>query len=164
MNGVATIFTGSGLDLTLDAFGDSALVVADIGNAAIKASNSTAKISAWGNSNPSSSLWMFSGSGDTTFAAGAGMSVFSGGNECSNSFMFIKPSVAGGQTIILNFDQNPNNSISLLQYGLDQNSLKEILNKAYNANGNAVIELENHTIILAGILADKININQFAIG
>ncbi|CAI3959182.1 hypothetical protein [Commensalibacter communis] len=163
VNGASSIFCSNGLDLTLDAFGANSLIVGDKGSYMVNASKSTADISvyAYPNNDVLSSLWMFSGDGNTIFAAGTGMSVFSGSNASNNSFVFTKSSVAGGKTIILNFDHNPKNKIVMYNYSLDQNSLKEILNNAYNLNNNAIIELENHTIILAGILVKDINSAQF---
>ncbi|MDI2112098.1 hypothetical protein [Commensalibacter nepenthis] len=166
VNGTASIFLSDGLNLTLDAFGENGFVVGDKGGCMINASQSTANLTLWAypNNDALSSLWMFSGSGNTVFSAGTGMSVFSGGNNSSNSFMFVKSSVTGGKTMILNFNLNAKNKISLYQYGLDQNSLNEILVKAIDVNGNAIIELENHTIILAGMSVKDINVNQFELG
>lgn len=161
VNGSYTIFGQDGLDFTLDAFGEDGLVVNNSGNTILQASNSTAKMTVWGypNTDASTGLLVFGGKSINNFFSGRGLNIFSGGSG-NNAFTLFKDNCKSGTTLILNFNQETD-YINISQFS-DKNSFVETLKNSKNINGSALIELEEHTLILVGILVENINIDRFS--
>lgn len=161
VKGSYTIFGQDGLDFTLDAFGEDGLVVNNAGNTILQASNSTAKMTVWGypNTDASAGLLVFGGKSTNDFFSGRGLNIFSGGSG-NNAFTLFKSNCENGTTLILNFNQETD-YINVSQF-TDKNNFINILNSSKNINGNAMIELEGHTLVLVGILVENINIDRFS--
>lgn len=167
-SGRSVVFGADGLNLTLDATGDdSALYVANVGNATLDASGSTAGIAIYGNSavDGNQNLVAKGGSGNDELNAGAGNSTFTGGTG-DNLFVFNKASDTDGKTVITDFNrEGSSNKIFLYDYGLDNDSLQALLDSSKDdANGNAVLNLSNHTITVEGVHASDLTVNQFMLG
>lgn len=161
VNGSYTIFGQDGLNLTLDAFGEDGLVVNNAGNTILQASDSTAKMTVWGypNTDASTGLLVFGGKLENNFFSGKGINVFSGGAGV-NSFILFKNNCENATTLILNFNQETD-YINVSQF-TDKNNFMNILNDSKDINGNSMIELEGHTLVLVGILVENINIDRFS--
>lgn len=108
-----------------------------------------------------SSFIAIAGSGDDTLTAGTGNSTFTGGAG-ENLFAFTKADAAGGNTVITDFSASEDNQIALFDYGLTRSSLSKLLKSSQNdAQGDAVLHLENHTITLQGVSVSDLSTNQF---
>lgn len=108
-----------------------------------------------------SSLVAIAGNGDDTLTAGTGNSTFTGGAG-ENLFAFTKADAAGGNTVITDFSASEDNQIALFDYGLTRSSLSKLLKSSQNdAQGDAVLHLENHTITLQGVSVSDLSTNQF---
>ncbi|CAK7192196.1 hypothetical protein COMNV_00381 [Commensalibacter sp. Nvir] len=75
----------------------------------------------------------------------------------------MKDTCQDGNTVITDFEKDgTNNKIELLNFGLDKNSLQELLNNSQDGqNGNAVIKLNGHTITFEGVDISKLRADQF---
>lgn len=166
VNGQFIGFGASDSNYTLNAGGnDSGFFVADKGNETLNASGSSANllIYAYSVSGAQSSFEVSGGSGNDTLAAGTGNSTFSGGAG-DNLFLFNKANAENGNTVITDFANSSQNKIGLFDYGLDNDSLNQLLQSSQNdTNGNAVLNLDGHTITIQGISVSDLNTNQFVV-
>ncbi len=99
------------------------------------------------------------GYGNDTLVGGVGSNTLTGGAG-DNLFMFNKATDDGGTTLITDFAKSKNNIIELVNYGYDNNDVTRILQNAHDENGNAVLDLGNHKLILGGMKVQDINPNQ----
>lgn len=167
VNGQFLAFGASASDYTLNAGGtDNGLFVADKGNETLSASGSSANllIYAYSVSGAQSSFEATGGSGNDTLVAGTGNSTFTGGAG-DNLFLFTKSTAENGNTVITDFANSSQNKIGLLDYGLDNDSLAQLLQTSQNdASGNAVLNLDGgHTVTIQGVSVSDLNANQFEI-
>lgn len=168
VTGTAAAFGADGLNLTLNSTGTaSGLFVADVGNETLNASGSTAAMAIYANTvvGGTTNFVAKGGSGNDQLVAGTGNSTFTGGAG-DNLFTFNKDTDADGTTVITDFNkEGSNNKIFLYDYGLDNDSLQTLLdNSKDDANGNAVLNLSNHTITVEGVHASDLTVNQFMLG
>lgn len=165
VTGTAAAFGADGLNMTLNATGNaSGLFVADVGNETLNASGSTAAIAIYANTvvGGNTNFVAIGGSNNDQLVAGTGNSTFTGGAG-DNLFMFNKDSDQGGTTVITDFTRaGSNNKIGLYNYGIDTDSLQALLNSSSDdANGDAVLKLENHTITIEGVHVSDLTVSQF---
>ncbi|MDI2090875.1 hypothetical protein [Commensalibacter oyaizuii] len=167
--GNAIGFGSRGLNYTLNAEGDqSGFFTADAGNETLNASGSTAGLNIFANTIVGGGNTTFNatgGSGNDTFTAGTGNSTFTGG-EGNNAFLFADGTSDGGTTVITDFAKDGStNGIGLFNYGLNQQSLAELLRNSQNdANGNAVLNIEGkHTIIIEGVSVSELTTDKFLV-
>ncbi|CAI3947312.1 Ca2+-binding protein [Commensalibacter communis] len=147
---------------------EDSIFTAGDGNETLNGSGSSGAFAVYANvdqktSEERTALTAIGGSGDDTLTAGSGDSVFTGGTG-SNLFAFTKENVAGGTTVITDFSASRDNQIALFDYGLNRNSLSKLLKSSQNnAHGDAVLNLENHSVTLQGVSVSDLNTNQFFI-
>lgn len=162
--GQAVLFGAKGSNYTLNASGSaSGLFVANVGNETLNAAGSTADLSIYANSaaNGDQNLVAIGGSGNDLLAAGSGNSTFTGGAG-NNLFAFTKSSSDNGNTVITDFGSSSGNQIGIYGYGVDNTNLQQLLDNSTNdANNNAVLKLEGHTITLEGVSVSSLNTNMF---
>lgn len=158
-------FGTDGLNYTLNVTGDAtSMFVADSGNETLDASGSTSGISIYANTvvGANTNFVATGGSGDDIMTAGTGNSTFTGGAG-DNTFMFSKSSSDNGNTVITDFSK-ANDKIEIYDYGLDNDSLSQLLaNSTNDANGNAVLKLTGHTITLEGVSVNDLTVEQFTV-
>lgn len=173
--GSSTIYGANGLNLTLEAYdldGDSVqnIFYAGSGNETLNAGPNlygfpAAAIDVHANTvaGAQSSLVAIGNTGDDTLSAGTGNSTFTGGAG-ANLFEFTKADVTGGNTVITDFAASEDNQIALFNYGLTRSSLKQLLQTSQNdTQGNAVLNLDNHTITLQGVSVSDLDSSQFVV-
>lgn len=165
---VSGLFAGfgvQGLNFTLTGNGDrSGLFVGSLGNETLDASNLQAGLQVYSNTvvGGFSTLDVKGSSANDLFAAGTGDSTFTGGGG-SNVFFFAKGSDDGGKTVITDFSKASGDNISLFNYGLDANSLQELLNNSKDEDSSAVLNLDGHKITLQGVSVSDLTVNQFTV-
>lgn len=166
-NGQFVGFGASDSSYKLNAGGsDSGFFVANKGNETLDASGSSVNllVYAYSVSGAQSNFVASGGSGNDTLAAGTGNSTFSGGAG-DNLFMFTKSTAENGSTVITDFANSSQNKIGLFDYGLDNNSLTQLLqNSQNNTSGDAVLNLDGHTITVQGVSVSNLHSDQFLIG
>ncbi|MDI2112567.1 autotransporter outer membrane beta-barrel domain-containing protein [Commensalibacter nepenthis] len=166
--GLALGFGANELNYTLNATGnDAGLFVADAGNETLNASGSTVGLSIYANTvdGGGTNFVATGGSGDDVMVGGTGNSTFTGGAG-DNFFMFDKNSSENGTTVIKDFAHTgSNNKIALFNFGLDADSLAELLRNSQNDDkGDAVLNLNGHTITVEGVSISNLTVNQFDVG
>ncbi|CAI3949359.1 unnamed protein product [Commensalibacter communis] len=168
ISGEMAVFGARGSDYTVNASGNSTgLFVADIGNETLNASGSTVGLSIYANtvSGATSNFVATGGSGNDVMVGGTGNSTFTGGAG-DNYFMFDKNNSENGSTVIKDFAHaGSSNKIAIYNFGLDTNSLAELLHNSQNdAQGSAVLNLNGHSITVEGVSVADLTVNQFDIG
>ncbi|MDI2112568.1 beta strand repeat-containing protein [Commensalibacter nepenthis] len=168
ISGEMAAFGAQGSEYTVNAGGNNTgLFVADIGNETLNASSSTVGLSIYANtvSGAASNFVATGGSGNDVMVGGTGNSTFTGGAG-DNFFMFDKNSSENGTTVIKDFAHTgSNNKIALFNFGLDTNSLTELLHNSQNdAQGSAVLNLSGHSITVEGVSISNLTVNQFDVG
>lgn len=162
----AALFGAKGSNYTLNATGsDSGLFVADAGNETLNAAGSTAAIAIYANTvaGGNTNFVATGGSGNDLLAAGTGNSTFTGGAG-DNLFAFTKSSSDNGNTVITDFGSSSGNKIGIYGYGVDSGNLQQLLNNSTSdANNDAVLKLEGHTITLEGVSVSSLNTNMFSV-
>ncbi|CAI3950646.1 Ca2+-binding protein [Commensalibacter communis] len=167
--GQALGFGANELNYTLNATGnDAGLFVADAGNETLNASGSTVGLSIYANTivgGGGTNFVATGGSGNDVMVGGTGNSTFTGGAG-DNFFMFDKNNSEDGKTLIKDFSHTgSNNKIALYNFGLDSDSLAELLrNSQNNDKGDAVLNLNGHTITVEGVSVSDLTVNQFDVG
>lgn len=166
VNGQFVGFGASDSNYTVNAGGsDSGLFVANIGNETLNASGSTAAIQIYANtvSGAQSNFVASGGSANDTLVAGTGNSTFSGGAG-DNLFLFTKETGQGGNTVITDFANSSQNKIGLLNFGLDDNSLAQLLKNSQNdTSGNAVLNIEGRNITVENVAVSDLNADRFVL-
>ncbi|CAI3950627.1 unnamed protein product [Commensalibacter communis] len=168
ISGEMAAFGAQGSDYTVNASGNSTgLFVADIGNETLNASGSTVGLSIYANtvSGATSNFVATGGSGNDVMVGGTGNSTFTGGAG-DNYFMFDKNNSENGNTVIKDFAHaGSSNKIAIYNFGLDTNSLAELLHNSQNdAQGSAVLNLNGHSITVEGVSVADLTVNQFDVG
>ncbi|EHD13029.1 hypothetical protein CIN_20120 [Commensalibacter intestini A911] len=167
VTGSVNAFGAAGLDYTLNITDSgSGYFVADVGNETLNASGSTQALQVYANTvvGGTSDFVATGGSGNDTLVAGTGDSTFTGGAG-DNLFMFNKNTADNGNTVITDFSkEGSDNKIGLFNYGLDSSSLQSLLDNSKNdASGNAVLNLDGHTITIEGVSVSDLTVNQFEV-
>lgn len=123
------------------------------------------KLEVWAStSDTNSNLVATTGSGNDTLVGGVGRSTLNGGAG-NNLFMFNQSNDSNGKTVIGDFSASTGNRIALYGYGLNQNSLNNLLANSHNdSHGNAMINLGNHEITVQGVSINNLHSNSFITG
>ncbi|CAI3950063.1 Ca2+-binding protein [Commensalibacter communis] len=166
VEGQVNIKGSDGLNMTINSYNaQSNIFTAQDGNETLNAAGSTGAFGIYANtvSGSRSSLVAVGGRGDDTLTAGVGNSTFTGGAG-SNLFAFTSSDVANGSTVITDFLASEDNQIALFNYGLNRSSLSALLKNSQNdVNGDAVLNLGNHEIIIQGGSVSDLHPSQFIV-